>query len=57
MLTFIWVSGLVCIAAIGLFAYRLVSASAKEIPGEIEIANVGDLNKNNHLSKWGVDGL
>ena len=57
MLTFIWVSGLVCVAAIGLFAYRLVSASAKEIHGEIEIANVGDLNKNNHLGKWGVDGL
>ncbi len=57
MLTFIWVSSLVCIAAIGLFAYRLVSAAAKEIPGETEIANVGDLNENNRLGKWGIDGL
>jgi hypothetical protein len=57
VLTFIWLSGLILVAAIGWFAYRLIGTSAKEVPSDIEIANVGDLNKNNRLGKWGIDGL
>jgi hypothetical protein len=57
MLTFILVSGSVLMVGVAWFAYRLISQSAKEAPGSGDINNVGDLNKNNHMGQWGVDGL
>jgi hypothetical protein len=57
MLTFILVSGSVLMVGVAWFAYRLISQSAREEPGTAEINNVGDLNKNNALGKWGLDGL
>jgi hypothetical protein len=57
MLTFILVSGTVLMVGVAWFAYRLISQSAKEAPGSGDINNVGDLNKNNHMGQWGVDGL
>ncbi len=57
MLTFILISGSVLMAGIAWFAYRLISQSAKDVPGSAEINNVGDLNKNNSVGKWGMDGL
>lgn len=57
MLTFIIVAGLCALVAIGYYAYRIRAQSAKEAPGSSKIANVGDLNKNNKLGKFGIDGL
>jgi hypothetical protein len=57
MLTFSLVCGSLIMVAIIWFAYNLIRASSKETPDSAQIANVGDLNKNNTLGKFGIDGL
>ncbi len=57
MMTFIVTAGFFVMLAIGVMAYRWVSMSAKEPPDESRIQNIGDINKNNTLGSFGVDGL
>ena len=57
ILTFILVAGSALIVGVVWFAYRITRQSANDAPGSGDINNVGDLNKNNPLGKWGVDGL
>jgi hypothetical protein len=57
MLTFSFVFGFLVMVAIVWYALRLMKASAKESPESSRISNVGDLNTNNKLGKFGLDGL
>ena len=57
MLTFILVSGFLALIGLGWAAYRLTQAAAKEPIDGTNIANVGDLNYNNPMGKWGLDGF
>jgi hypothetical protein len=57
MLTFSLVFGFLVMLAIVWYALRLMKASAKESPESSRISNVGDLNTNNKLGKFGLDGL
>jgi hypothetical protein len=57
MLTFILVSGFLALIGLAWAAYRLTKAAAQEQLDDTKIANVGDLNYNNPMGKWGLDGF
>lgn len=57
MMNLIWIAGALFMLAIIGFAFYFIRTSSKEAPDSSKIANTGDINYNNNLGKFGVDGL